>query len=611
LLAELRIRNLAIIDELWVELSPGFCVLTGETGAGKSIIVDSLELALGGRADTTAIRAGGDRASVEACFKLDARERSNIDTVLLREGLEGEDANTLLLGREVRDTGRSICRVNGRAVSLGLLREVASGLVDIHGQSEHLSLLRVPEHIELLDRFGELTQLRAEVADLVQSVRLIRRRLSELRQREQELRQRSELLRFQIGEIESASLVPGEEEELLGERIRLANSEKLASAVREALESLEGTGADVPNARDLLGLAVTAVGRLASIDPSAQPQLRAAEGIGYQVDDLVQELRAYSEHVEYNPKRLQEVEDRLALLRGLERKHGPTIADVLAYADEARGDLKDLSGSEQSIEDLLGQEHRLLGRLAYLGVQLSCQRREVAGQLSQQIEGELVDLRMSDARLSVEMHWCPDPDGVDLDDGLVADLGLQDVASPLDGQRVAFSEVGFDVIEFLMSPNRGEPMKPLAKIASGGETSRIMLALKAVLSRADATSTLVFDEIDQGIGGRVGATVGAKLWGLSLGEGPRTCHRQVICVTHLPQLASYGDFHLRVEKVVEGDRSVTRVRRLEGQDRVLELAQMLGANGRAGYETAESMLTQVEDCKRDLLQKCVDAGAAM
>jgi len=622
-LAELCIHDFAIIDELQLSFAPGFSVLTGETGAGKSIIVDAVELVLGGRADATSVRAGADRAIVEATFRLEPERRAGIDPVLEREGLEGDDPALLLLGREVRLSGRSVSRVNGRAVTLGLLRDVAEGLVDIHGQSEHLSLLRVRAHINLLDRYAELGPLRAQVAELVGQVREVRRELANLVRREQELAHRADLLQFQIGEIEAAMLQPGEDEELLEERLRLTHAEQLAALGSEALRVLEGSEGETPAALDLLGTALRALEGLARIDPSLEPQLRAAESVNYQLEELVKGLGDYQERVEYNPRRLQEVEERLALIHRLERKYGATIPDVLAYAEKAARELDMITHSEERVAELQAEEERLLEGLGALAVELSLRRREAAQHLAVGIEEELCDLRMEGAQFGVDFQWRDDPEGVPLLQPVsslrfqVSSSGVRELeTSNLESEtppRVAFDASGIDRVEFLVSPNPGEPLKPLARIASGGETSRLMLALKTVLSRADETPTLVFDEIDQGIGGRVGATVGEKLWGLATGTGPGDLHHQVLCVTHLPQLAGFGDVHFHVEKHVEeavtGERTVTRVRQLQGGSRVEELAQMLGGSGEAAYRSAEEILEQVARCKsQDAGGKRQEAG---
>ena len=608
MLAELRIRDFAIIDELQLHFAPGFSALTGETGAGKSIIVDAVELVLGGRADATSVRAGADRTIIEAVFRLEPGQRTAIDLVLEREGLEGDDPGLLLLGREVRLSGRNVCRVNGRAITLALLRQVAEGLVDIHGQSEHLSLLRVREHVNLLDRYAELWPLRVRVAELAGRVREIRRELADLVLREQELAHRADLLQFQIGEIGAAALQFGEEKELLKERLRLTHAEQLAALVSEALCTLEEGEGQAVAALDLLGAALRALEGLARVDPTLEPRLRAAESLNYQVEELVRGLRDYQEQIEHNPQRLQEVEERLTLIRRLERKYGTTIPAVLTYAEKAAQELDTITHSEERVAELQAEQERLLAELGELAAELSLRRREAAERLAAGIEDELGDLRMEGARFGVDFKLREDPEGVPVDELRIANCELRmtngellSAISNLQSARVAFDSSGIDRVEFLVSPNPGEPLKPLVKIASGGETSRLMLALKTVLSRADETPTLIFDEIDQGIGGRVGATVGEKLWGLTAETGTGDLRHQVLCVTHLPQLAGFGDVHFRVEKHVEktgaGERTVARVRQLQGGARVEELAQMLGASGEAAYRSAEEILGQVASRK--------------
>ncbi|MBN1976328.1 MAG: DNA repair protein RecN [Anaerolineae bacterium] len=603
MLTELHIRDFAIIDELQLAFAPGFTVLTGETGAGKSIIIDAVELVLGGRADTTVVRAGADQAIVEAAFRLAPEHQAAVAPVLEREELQGDEDDLLLLGREVRLNGRNVCRINGRTVTLALLREVADGLVDIHGQSEHLSLLRVSQHVNLLDRYAELWPLRTQVAGKVAQVRAVRRELADLLRSEQELARRADLLQFQVGEIQAAALEPGEEETLAEERLRLTNAEQLAELAGEALQALEGGGEEASSALDMLGVALRALERLARVDPAQEPQSKAAENVYYQAQELVRGVHAYQDEIEYSPHRLQEVEDRLALIRRLERKYGAKIPDVLAHAERSARELEAITHSEERVEELRVEEGRLLAELSGLAVDLSIRRRDAAERLAAGIETELGDLRMEGARFGVGFEWREDEQGVPVTESLVSNLQSlfgESTNVRVDewvGKRVAFDSTGIDHLEFLVSPNPGEPLKPMAKIASGGETSRLMLALKTVLSRADETPTLIFDEIDQGIGGRVGATVGEKLWQLAAGTGPGGLRHQVLCVTHLPQLAAFGDAHFHVEKHVEqteeGERTVTRVLHLEGQAQVEELVQMLGAAGEAATRSAEEILAQV------------------
>jgi DNA repair protein RecN (Recombination protein N) len=606
-LAELRVHNFAIIDELQMTFSPGFSVLTGETGAGKSIIIDAVELVLGGRADATTVRAGTDRAIIEATFRLSPAWQAAIAPTLEREGLEGDDVDLLLLGREVRASGRSVSRVNGRTVTLTLLREIAEGMADIHGQSEHLSLLRVREHVNLLDRYADLLPLRTQVSQLVERVRTVRRELKNLVLHEQELAHRADLLRFQIDEIGAADLQSGEEEELREERLRLANAEELAELAGEALLVLEGREGGSKAALDLLGAALRTLEKLAHVDPALESLVGIAESVNYQVEEQIRNLRDYRERIEYNPRRLRRVEERLALIRRLERKYGSVIPDVLAYAEEAARELDQITHSEERIAELEAEQERCLADLAPLALELSRERREAAQRLAAEIERELRDLHMERARFGVDVQWREDPEGLPLPQQVssfefrISSSGVEQSEAPSLGAEtlalVAFDSSGIDHVEFLVAPNPGEPLKPMVRVASGGETSRLMLALKGVLSRADETPTLIFDEIDQGIGGRIGATVGEKLWGLAVGMGPDNLRHQVLCVTHLPQLAAFGDVHFRVEKNPTGERVVTHVRRLQDRARAEELAQMLGGGGDAAYRSAQEILEQVRECK--------------
>lgn len=605
MLLELRIRDFAIIDTLDLRFGAGLTVLTGETGAGKSIIVDAVELVMGEWADSGVVRTGTERALVEAVFRLDEDERARVDPLLEREGLEGDSAGLLLLGREVRLNKRNICRVNGRTVTLALLREVTEGLVDIHGQSEHLSLLRVPQHLRLLDRYAGLGSLGEHVSDIVRQIQAVREELGELRRDEREVAHRIDLLSFQIDEIESAGLEVDEEDRLLEERPRLANAERLAELTEEALSAVEEGEPQNPSALDLLSVGLRPLAEAARLDGSVKPLLEEAESVSFRLEELARQLRDYQSDIEYNPRRLREVEERLSLIRRLQRKYGETVEDVLAYAEEARRELEAIKHSDERIEALEAEEVSLLDELGGEAWELSRRRREAAAQLSRRVEQELEDLKMEGARFGVQFDWRRDPAGVKLAEGAshlafeVSAAGVEtgDPVPHGETPRLAFKTSGIDRVEFLVSANPGEPLKPMARIASGGETSRLMLALKAVLSQVDEIGTLIFDEIDQGIGGRVGATVGEKLWGLASPRDEAASRRQVLCVTHLPQLAGFGDRHLCVEKAIDRrdgrERTVTQVQRLTEEGRVVELAKMLGGPGDAARQSAAAILEQV------------------
>ena len=590
MLVELNVKNFAIIDELHLRFSPGFNVLTGETGAGKSIIIDAVSTLLGGRADTSMIRSGTNEARVEGIFHLNEIAKKAILPLLHRDGLEGDDEDILVLARELRRGGRSICRVNGRVVTLSTLESIGRHLIDIHGQTGHLSLLRVREHIDFLDRYGNLWPLRREVAGLVRELRQVRQDLSALIRDERELARRADLLTYQIQEIASANLRVGEEEELNEERIRLANAERLIELADMAHRALyEGEG-DQLSAIDLLSQVAHSLADLEKIDPSLKGQREVAEEVSYQLEDLARSLRAYRDSIEFDPARLRQVEERLDLIYNLKRKYGDSIAEILAFAQEAQQELDGIVHSEERVEELRAREAELLQQIGTLAAQLSARRREVGEQLGKAIEAELKDLGMEGARFGVAIEQKEAEDGVWVGD-----------------KRYACDVTGIDRVEFLISPNVGEPLKPLAKIASGGETSRLMLALKTVLSAADRTPTLIFDEIDVGIGGRTGDIVGRRLWSLTVGAGPGGSGHQVLCVTHLPQLAGYGDVHFKVDKRVVGERTLTMVQQLTDEERVEELASMLGTATRATRRSAQELLERVGRVKR-LSEKPAQGG---
>ncbi len=603
MLRELHIEDFAIIDELHLTLESGLNILTGETGAGKSILIDAVTLVLGERADTSMIRQGADSGRIEAMFVLAPAMQAALAPILEREGLEGDAPDTLWLARELRNTGRTVARVNGRAVSVSLMHEIAEGLVDVHGQSEHLSLLRVREHVDLLDRFAGLGSLRDQVAQGVREIRRVRRELSRLLSNEQERMQRIDLLRFQVEEIEEAALKADEKENLEAELVRLTNTEQLMTLASGVVARLEEGQERRPAVLDLLGRSQKDMAALVRVDGSLAPQEEALDALVYQTEDLARALRDYTAEIEFNPARQARVEERLILLRHLERKYGGDIEDVLAYAQDAAAELEALEHSDERIGGLQEEEAELLRACAGAAQELSRARQAAAERLTAAVEGELNDLRMEGARFGVRFEWEPAADGMPLNTSasraLVITSAGPEVLDDAPVEQVAFEATGIDRVEFLVAANVGEGLKSLARTASGGEASRLMLALKTVLSRADQTPTLIFDEIDQGIGGRIGAIVGTKLWRLTVANGDETIKHQVLCITHLPQLAGFGDVHFRVLKDVVEDRTVTRVELLRPEDRVEELAQMLGTRGGAAERGAREILDQATQLKKE------------
>jgi DNA repair protein RecN (Recombination protein N) len=566
MLTELHIQNFAIIDKLDLRFDSGLIILTGETGAGKSIILDAVVMLIGGKADTTFVRTDSDAAFVEALFQLTGPEKEAVHFILNREELM-DDPNYVTLMREVRKEGRSVARINGRTVNVGLLKELGALLIDIHGQAEHLSLLDPRAHLGLLDRYAEVGLPLGDYRQTYRTLLNLRRDLSDLRKAQSDADRRIEILTYQAEEIESARLKAGEDEELRKERDRLANAESLAQNAQEALAVLDEGSPETPAATDLIGQAAQALTTLAKIDEGQAQMAEQAELLLETISDVIHSLRDYLEEIEFNPKRLEDVEERLDVIHTLTRKYGGNISAVIAYGAEARKQLETITGAAERINELEMQEAKLLEKLAKQGGTLSEKRKSAATEMGKGIEAELNDLKMQSARFGVDFQTKPDLNGIPM----------------TDGTRIAFDQNGFDRAEFLIAPNPGEGLKPLAKIASGGETSRLMLGLKNVMAKADEVPSLIFDEIDQGIGGRVGLVVGHKLWNLS-----RT--HQVFCVTHLPQLAAFGDQHYQVQKIVDNGRTLTRVENLNGEARLLELSQMLGEVGEGTLRSAHELM---------------------
>ena len=571
MLTELRIENFAIIQKLNLDFSRGLVIFTGETGAGKSIILDALEAVLGGRAETNAIRTGEERAQIEATFWLDPAIREPVQRLLEAEELL-DDPEYVTLSREVRNEGRNTARINGRVVTASLQREVGAYLVDIHGQSEHLSLLQVRSHLHLLDSFADLGPQLVDYRESYEQLRAVREQLDRLRQSEQDAARRTDMLTFQIQEIDAAKLRPDEEEELRQERTRLANAESLASHVQNALSLLEDENPEVRGISELLGEVTGSLQSLARIDATTASYLETAETSLTALQDLALELQNYAENIEFNPRALDRIEERIDLITSLKRKYGNSLAEVIAFGERAREELDSITHAEERLAELDAQEGVLLQTLAEKANRLSELRHSAADRMSGLVEVELDDLRMANARFQAAIETRPDDRGLPLPDG----------------SRVAFDSTGYDRVAFMVETNPGEGFKSLVKVASGGETSRLMLALKDVLAKADQVPTLIFDEIDQGIGGRVGMTVGEKLWNLAR-------QHQVMCITHLSQLAAFGDQHYKVTKVMADGRTVTDVVPLTGRDRQEELAQMLGPVSEGTLHSVEEILQLVRE----------------
>ncbi|RKP57156.1 DNA repair protein RecN [Cohnella endophytica] len=536
MLRELSIHNLAVIENVSVHFHEGFHVLTGETGAGKSIVIDALTLTAGGRGSAEMVRHGCDRADIEAVF--DLPRQHPVWGTLHRIGIEADPDETLLIRRELQAQGKSTARINGQSVTLTMLREVGEHLVNIHGQHEHQSLLRTDKHLEWLDLFaGEAIQSdKAEYRRLFAEYQSVSRERRDLEEKSRQGMQMLDLYRFQLEEIAAAKLKPGEDESLADERRKLAHAEKLTDAVSEAYDLLYGS-----KGLTALSRALTRLQDIVKVDPSIlQPLVDQLQSAYYGVEDSAYQLRDYKEGIEFNPQRLAQIEQRLDLLHGIKRKYGETIEHVLEYKARIQAETDQLDNRDELLKSLSDKEEKLQGELAAKAEKLTSIRRASARTLARQIEQELAHLQMERSVFEVK-------------------LGSS-----------ALSATGADTAEFILSTNPGEPPKPLAKIASGGEMSRVMLALKAIFAQIDEIPVLVFDEVDTGVSGRAAQAIAEKLSLLSR-------HCQVFAITHLPQVACMADRQYEIRKqVTEQDRTHTSVTELSASERVEELARMLG-----------------------------------
>jgi DNA repair protein RecN (Recombination protein N) len=533
----LRIKRLAVIDALEVEFDPGLNVLTGETGAGKSILVEAVGLLLGGRASGDLVRTGEDLATIEAIFESGGEE--------------------LLVRREITAQGRSRALVNGALATAGALKDLSSRLIELHGQHEHQTLLDPSTHLAALDAFGELDDLLTPTAAAFDAMRSSAEELERVRRRAAERGARQELAAFQLAELDRAALRPGEDEELAATRQVLASAERVERLCAESYAALyESDGAVLAQ----LGGVWRRVADLAALDPGFRPYLDARDGIKAQLEDLALFLRRYADDIDATPARLQQVEERLALLERLKRKFGPSLQDVVAKRDTLRQELSELEHSDGRMADLERAHAEARGRYVEAAGVLTGARRRVAARFAPALEGALADLAMERTRFEVRF-----------------------VQGPL--KETDWTRHGTDQAEFFVSPNPGEELRPLARIASGGELSRIMLAVKTLTATSrhglsdagrrppgEAAPGLIFDEVDAGIGGRVADVVGRKLRALGSAF-------QVLCITHLPQIAAYADTHFQIEKRVEAGRTRASVLRLDRRGRVEEISRMLGGAG--------------------------------
>ena len=555
MMEHLHIRNVALIKESEISFGDGLNILTGETGAGKSMIIDSLQFALGGRAGKDFLRHGEKQAAVEALFSVQSQA---LTEKLAENGIAPEEDGTLLITRTLSEAGKSVCRINGSTVTVGMLKEIAEDMIDIYGQHEHQSLLNPVKHIRLLDRFcgagfGEAME---EYKNSRQRLKDLEKQLAILIGDESQREQRMDMLLFQKEEIEAAELQEGEEDALLEQKKRLSSMERLIRLTGESVTLLYDGDDRAPSACDQLGDALAKLREAAEYDAALSP-LADALADGYAaVEDCARELKREAEKQEADPEELERIEERLQLFYKLKRKYGGSIEAVLEFYEKAVQELEFLSNSSEKAAELSAKKAEEEKRLSALAETLTARRRATAEQVEEQIETALHDMEMKHARFHIQIE-----------------------------EKADWGADGKDKVEFLISANAGEPLKPLAKIASGGEMSRVMLALKTVLVDADEIGTFIFDEIDTGVSGRTARRVGEKMRFLG-GK------RQLLCITHLPQIAAMADNHFLIEKESDAGETVTRVTALDEEGAVREVARLMNDVTETTLAAARELLAE-------------------
>ena len=543
---------MALINELNIEFEEGLNVLTGETGAGKSIIIEAIDLILGGYAASDLIREGEDSLVVEGLFLLAPQEKELISNLNLdAEIVNGE--GDLLIRREVNKKGRNKCWVNQRLINLSTLQEIGTFLVDLHGQHNHQSLLDSSKHIDLMDNLGgdKIIKYTKELSDNYRMWREKSKKLFQLiRDREENLK-RIDFLKFQLEEIDKASLVNDEDKVLEKEEMVLRNAEKIIETMEKANFILYEGGLEQVSVRDSLSEVSTDLGEISSLDRRIEKIRENLKEIGYQFDDIVNEIVKYKDEIELDSQKLKEVEGRLNLINSLKSKYGSTVEEILQYSQKIYQELEDIDYNEDKVKKLKEEIDFLENKISAISHHLHVNRKKIAEGLEEMVIRELEDLNMKKCQFIVSINNYEDDNGIEIE-----------------GKKYKISPKGIDNIEFMISPNIGERLHPLARIVSGGEVSRIMLALKSILSEVDQVPTLIFDEIDSGVGARLGEVIAQKLRKLSK-------KRQVICVTHLPQIACRAGRHFYIEKYVLNNQTGIKLIEMRGEERVKEIARML------------------------------------
>ncbi|TCP69738.1 DNA repair protein RecN [Baia soyae] len=538
MIRQLSIRHFAIIEELHIDFSHGFHALTGETGAGKSILIDALGLVMGGRASADFVRHGKEKAEIEAVFDCELSEQ--LSALFEEQGLELEEGS-LWIRRELLANGKSSCRVNGRLVTLGTLKQIGSHLIEIHGQHEYQKLNQIDMHLEWIDQYGgnELLTTRAEYQENYDKFIQIERKLARLNQDEREWVQRIDLLEYQLQEIRDTQLILGEDEELEIECRKLANTEKLMAHVSRSYRSLYGEHQGL----DFLQQALSELANVADLDPKLQVLHEQLLSVADQLDEIIRDMSNYQDTLDFDPKRLAEAQERAHHIGQLKRKYGETIPDIFEYEELISAELSQLLDRDVHRDDLEKNQDLYKERLFVLASQITQLRKKAARKLEVEMERELADLYMGETLFRVHFH------------------------AEENAQR-RLTRTGQDGVEFLIAPNLGEPLRPLAKIASGGEMSRIMLALTCIFADVTQVDTLIFDEVDTGVSGRAAQAIAEKIAYIA-------GRFQVLCVTHLPQVACMADHHYGISKQSTVTSTRAKIDRLDHSGRVLELARML------------------------------------
>ncbi len=567
MLLELNVHNLGIIENTRWQLETGLNVITGETGAGKSLIIDALETLLGERTGDEKVRYGNQEAMVEGVFSLPSTDTlTTIDEILLEKNISIED-DILIITCTIRSGGRAVFRINGQAVPRSVISKIGKQLVDIYGQSEHLALLNQKYHLKLLDAFGDNMELLHQFNDKLGKLHEIERELEVLIRDDSNRAKREDLLTFQIAEIRKADLHEDEDNKLEQERQILSSTEKLKSLSHAIYETLSGEQGNYSSIIDQLHKSSRELKELTELDPRMIQQANHLQEMVYNIEEISRDILSYTDTLEYDPERLAEVEDRLNLIRNLKRKYGESVDEIIQSLDIAEKEIAKLSSSTERRTELKELRNVVKNEMGQIASRLSDHRKQTSKSLVEAVILELAELSMS--------H-------VSFDLNISALEGEEKIPLP-SGQEQSFGSDGIDSVEFMASTNPGEPLKPLAKIASTGEISRFMLALKSVLSQADDIPVVVFDEIDIGVGGRGGEILGKKLW--TLGR-----NRQVICITHLPQIAAFADAHFCVRKEFGDERTSSILKRLEVNSQLPELAAML-----SGPDFSETALESIRE----------------